>query len=721
MASYSQSGVKISELPAVSGSNLDSALVPVVEGTTTKKARGYMLGNIVIQSSIYGDSVFQYNGSAKVYKGIIRYKDGLYTGCIVTSINDTTFSVTAASYRIGGISYSSPLDTIQVTSNQDTNALWRVIGVDNTGNTFVLPGLPANNPAIPIPNPSTQLGCASINFPGSGGTPIVNTYITNSYNTNDSSAIRPELSYQANDTTIFLCNLRGSCLEIRLRANTTPTIYTANGTLESNRTIDADGNDFKILNANDYQVQSVFGGSTTNYMLWDAGAVDIGRFANGVGSNILLQDSTAKLKADNGDDDQYVEVRPNAITLGGSMPGGTKIFFQNLPTDPSSGSATDILRWNPTTQQVYALAGSGGSNFTAGSNIQITGTSPNFTISAQKQFNSEINTFTQNNKFARIFAGVIRPNCPGANQPITWSFIDTTTYHNWINFDSVKGAGSQIQVYFQRAKNIVSFVAVPDESLALAGVQLGASVGDSVATISPYTLRQPCGDFVGSDTGWVTTGIATSFRDYDPSTGITRFTPTLPGSRTIYNVSPETYGTQITYVGPRNYRVRRIYSGLTSSQLIAFYLVDSVNNIVTGSLATTDRVVITVPRMGTEAIPSQTSTSTGYPCDIYGGSSNIWLMAVMEMPIIGYPLDSSSVKLEWQVARQGGGNFATSYRITRATESTPNTETNIYTGSALTFTDTGLSKGTRYLYRMYATILGVESRAGYEHVKTLNE
>jgi len=125
--------------------------------------------------------------------------------------------------------------------------------------------------------------------------------------------------------------------------------------------------------------------------------------------------------------------------------------------------------------------------------------------------------------------------------------------------------------------------------------------------------------------------------------------------------------------------------------------------------------------MGTEAIPSQTSTSTGYPCDIYGGSSNIWLMAVMEMPIIGYPLDSSSVKLEWQVARQGGGNFATSYRITRATESSPNTETNIYTGSALTFTDTGLSKGTRYLYRMYATILGVESRVGHEHVKTLNE
>lgn len=366
-------------------------------------------------------------------------------------------------------------------------------------------------------------------------------------------------------------------------------------------------------------------------------------------------------------------------------------------------------------------SGSGGSNFTAGSNIQITGTSPNFTISAQKQFNSEINTFTQNNKFARIFAGVIRPNCPGANQPITWSFIDTTAYHNWINFDSVNSNGSQIQVYFQRAKNIVSFVAVPDESLALAGVQLGASVGDSVAIISPYTLRQPCGDFVGSDTGWVTTGIATSFRDYDPSTGITRFTPTLPGSRTIYNISPETYGTQITYVGPRNYRVRRIYWGLTSSQLIAFYLVDSVNNIVTGSLATTDRVVITVPRMGTEAIPSQTSASTGYPCDIYGGSSNIWLMAVMEMPIIGYPLDSSSVKLEWQVARKGSGNFATSYRITRATESSPNTETNIYTGSALTFTDTGLSKGTRYLYRMYATILGVESRVGDEQVKTLNE
>jgi len=387
--------------------------------------------------------------------------------------------------------------------------------------------------------------------------------------------------------------------------------------------------------------------------------------------------------------------------------------------NPIAGTNVTITGTYPNI--TFSASGSGGSNFTAGSNIQITGTSPNFTISAQKQFNSEINTFTQNNKFARIFAGVIRPNCPGANQPITWSFIDTTAYHNWINFDSVKGAGSQIQVYFQRAKNIVSFVAVPDESLALAGVQLGASVGDSVAIISPYTLRQPCGDFVGSDTGWVTTGIATSFRDYDPSTGITRFTPTLPGSRTIYNVSPETYGTQITYVGPRNYRVRRIYSGLTSSQLIAFYLVDSVNNIVTGSLATTDRVVITVPRMGTEAIPSQTSASTGYPCDIYGGSSNIWLMAVMEMPIIGYPLDSSSVKLEWQVARKGGGNFATSYRITRATESSPNTETNIYTGSALIFTDTGLSKGTRYLYRMYATILGVESRVGYEHVKTLNE
>lgn len=328
------------------------------------------------------------------------------------------------------------------------------------------------------------------------------------------------------------------------------------------------------------------------------------------------------------------------------------------------------------------------------------------------------NPFASNHIFFKDLAGVLDPTAPAvAASAITWAFLDSATLgHTFYGFDSAAGIGSQIYVYYPPVKNVISFVITPDETLASAAVQVGASVGMANAIVSPFLLFGNAGKLVGNTTTWTATGLTSTVLTYNTTTGITNFTPTMTLG-TIYAGTREIEGTQITYVGTNNYHVRRVYSGLSGQ--IGFYLIENLtNNIVTGNLSSTDVVVISIPRSTSVAIPAQTVSSNLFPSDIYTSSANYWLRASFELWFRAYPHKTTTNETIWQQYRVGA-NIATNYRITRATMASPAVETTLFNGFGFSYTDNTAATGVRYIYRMYATVSGVENLITNEKCQTL--
>jgi|LakMenE01Jun11ns_1017448.scaffolds.fasta_scaffold9892395_1 hypothetical protein len=312
-----------------------------------------------------------------------------------------------------------------------------------------------------------------------------------------------------------------------------------------------------------------------------------------------------------------------------------------------------------------------------------------------------------NNKFQRIYSGVIRATTTGASQPITWTILDSASFHQPFGLDSVKGSGNAIQIFYAKVKNVSSLIIAPDETLASAGVFVGATVGDSVSNAFAYITTQNAGRLTGNGSTWTNSGISLSGLTYTRSTGLTQFTPTTTFG-TVYASSPEVEGTVIQSVGDTMRYVERVYSGL--GQLIGFRMRDSIGRIDTGTLSSSHKVVVIVPRTKTVSIPAQTSSSNGFPNDLYTVNANYWIIAVMDVYLIASATSSTTATIEWQTADIPTNQYATSYRITRATAANPLTETTIFNGFGFIYNDTGLTPNTRYIYRMYATLPTVGER-----------
>lgn len=100
-----------------------------------------------------------------------------------------------------------------------------------------------------------------------------------------------------------------------------------------------------------------------------------------------------------------------------------------------------------------------------------------FELDATNNQSDEIQLSPDGRKF-KIVACVIRNSGSG------WSAIDDSG-HKPLNVSSVNNDTSVINVNFPfTAKKVVSFVAVPDEQLAMAGIQCGSSVTQSLAAIT---------------------------------------------------------------------------------------------------------------------------------------------------------------------------------------------------------------------------------------------
>lgn len=440
---------------------------------------------------------------------------------------------------------------------------------------------------------------------------------------------------------------------------------------------------------------------TTKYMPMSAKGY---KFNGGTFKNIWIGQDTTNYKT-------------GIVRIGFRFFVGNGVYWKEI-AGGGSGTVTSVARTNG-----YAISASV-ANPTTTPNITIdvdSATLSQYYVRLKNNPPLNFNPFASNNIFYRDYAGVIKPTATATpNSPITWEFLDTTSngvHGKKYGFDSVNASGNVIQVHYAPTKFIISFLVTPDESLAVSTVQVGSSVLTSRADIYAYRLTMNAGKLTGDTTTWTNSGLSLSVNSYNTSTGLTSITPTVSGG-TILGASNEVEGTQISYVGTNNYRIRRQYSGLGG--LIGFYLVENLtNNIVTGNLSSTDVVSIMVARPTTTPIPAQTVNSVLYPSDIYTAGANYWVRAAFELWFRAYPLNNTTNATIWQ-AYKIGSNFATNYRITRATLAAPTVETDIFNGYGFYAEDTTATAGVQYIYRMYATVLGVESLVTNEKCVTVN-
>jgi hypothetical protein len=88
--------------------------------------------------------------------------DGLLTGGNVVWTGLLTFLVSAATYRLLGIDYSSIQTALALSAADATNPRIDVIAVNTSGVAVVIAGTPSATPAIPSVNPETQIALSFI-------------------------------------------------------------------------------------------------------------------------------------------------------------------------------------------------------------------------------------------------------------------------------------------------------------------------------------------------------------------------------------------------------------------------------------------------------------------------------------------------------------------------------------------------------------------------------
>jgi hypothetical protein len=129
--------------------------------------------------------------------------------------------------------------------------------------------------------------------------------------------------------------------------------------------------------------------------------------------------------------------------------------------------------------------------------------------------NGEI--ITQGGKSYKVVAGVMRNTGSG------WALINDGS-HPALNVASITDNSTSITINFSfTSKGVVSFVATPDETMALDNVFMGASVGFSSATLQLSSAKEIGGYIAWNGSAWTTLG-ATGLTSFAFSGGILTIT-----------------------------------------------------------------------------------------------------------------------------------------------------------------------------------------------------
>lgn len=294
-------------------------------------------------------------------------------------------------------------------------------------------------------------------------------------------------------------------------------------------------------------------------------------------------------------------------------------------------------------------------------------------------------------------AGIAVTNSPTVGDPIQWSFLETADHHT-ILFDSIYANTSKIlEVHYPNMRNVINFTAVPDETFAGAQVSMGGSVQLTAGLISAYqpgNLGIRC-TYSGSGSTWNVSGLNPSLYSFSfgPYYGYFNVSSSV--------ISLDYDAMSITYVGLHNRHIQRLYSGLGSYNAL-FVVRDSVSGVPT--LDTKDEVVISGGGIVSNQLNLYRWNTTN---QFMSGFGDIWIQGAFEAWMVAAPLSTTSVRVRYQTRYKDAMHVAAStYKIYRDTHKSFCCSSLIYTGTAGTFDDTGLTADTQYYYKLVATVSG---------------
>lgn len=153
-----ESEIFVSDTTSISMGGTGTALDPIFSNAIISGLAGNTL-------SILADGLY---ASQSNTDGLLDGGDVTWTG------TGLIFDVTAASYSIEGVLYSSPQTQITLSAAHPTEDRIDVFYVDNTGAVGFLTGVAEPNPVKPQVDPATQLELTSVYIPAGSSVPLLN-------------------------------------------------------------------------------------------------------------------------------------------------------------------------------------------------------------------------------------------------------------------------------------------------------------------------------------------------------------------------------------------------------------------------------------------------------------------------------------------------------------------------------------------------------------------
>jgi hypothetical protein len=298
----------------------------------------------------------------------------------------------------------------------------------------------------------------------------------------------------------------------------------------------------------------------------------------------------------------------------------------------------------------------------------------------------------------------------GIGTDVQVELLENSEHTPYLFGDHIETTATGFRLYIPTAKQVQFVVAHGDEIIG-DRVVCGEKFNTDGPSISTYYNRGVAGlSFTGDGSGGLS-GVSGWSVSYTPTTG--RILLTHPTS--VFGASGNSTTGQLEYYGPNPWRLERLTSGLSGHNM-GWVILDNVYGTpIVDTLQTTDKFTIQSSLMMPQTFDNRTVNST--TVSLYaGGFANYWVFcAVQRDPLTPGPITGRSVTagnteltLDWDDV-----DNATEYEVERSTHAHYGF-TNVYTGTASTFTDTGLTNGTTYYYRIRSTDGGTRHSAWWK-------
>lgn len=300
----------------------------------------------------------------------------------------------------------------------------------------------------------------------------------------------------------------------------------------------------------------------------------------------------------------------------------------------------------------------------------------------------------------KIMAGIIRPTIPGSiGQSIKYEWLYPSTGHDTIFFSApIEVTSTFWKIFYPTMRYVNTFIPKADDQFVADNFTIGASVGLSDASlvpVRPQTLGGNSGYLRGNGTTWAQNGFATAIT-FDWTSGKL----SLNANATMHGVNYQ--AAQMTYEGDKPYKLVRQLSGLGSYN-VAWQFQDGFGNNVSFTPQTTDIVSVMIPGFANSTMNIYNRTAA--TDEMITNTSAVFVFGLFQEldnphrlygSMSATSVTTTGMTVNWPAVTTGSGT----YTLERSTTYNFNTSSVVYTGTATSFTDSGLTTGTTYYYRV---------------------